>query len=100
VRAITPMPMSDEPAQVTVPPEIDLTVAPALRDALVAHARATGADEIPLDFSGVTFIDSGGLQALIDVTKATGKRLRLLDVPPACRRVFEITDTARLFGIT
>jgi anti-anti-sigma factor len=87
------------PAPPRLPAEIDCSVTDRvgadLREYVWAHPR----DVVPLDLGGVTFVDSSGLTMLIEVTKQTGKRLRLLNVGAACRRVFTLTDTARLFGV-
>jgi anti-sigma B factor antagonist len=54
---------------VVVPPvEIDLATAATLGDD-IADAFATGADLVEVDFTGVTFCDSTGLQVLINGAK-------------------------------
>ncbi len=85
----------------TVGGEIDLATASAFEaelDAVIAEAHSPA----DVDLSGVTFIDSSGLHALIRARKrvvGTGVRLVLVNPSDACRQVLEITDTAQLFEI-
>lgn len=58
---------------VTVSGELDLETGPQLRDALAGILNR--ADAVLLDLTGVTFVDSTGLQALV----ATRRRARLSD---------------------
>jgi anti-anti-sigma factor len=81
--------------------EIDLATATefaAELDAVISEAHSPA----DVDLSGVTFIDSSGLHALIRAQEhVAGTEVRLVLVNPskACRQVLEITDTARLFEI-
>jgi anti-sigma B factor antagonist len=70
--------------------ELDLVYADDVRDALI------GADgpEVVVDLSGLEFIDSSGLSALITARRrvmAGGNRLVLRGAQGAARRVFELT---------
>jgi anti-anti-sigma factor len=70
-------------ACVAVAGEVDVEAAPRLRDALV-EAVADG-EQVVVDLSSVTFMDSAGLSALVvahRVAEARGVRLRLRGVPP------------------
>jgi anti-sigma B factor antagonist/stage II sporulation protein AA (anti-sigma F factor antagonist) len=63
--------------------ELDLCNAPRLRD---AYAREDGSSElIVVDLSQVSFMDSSGLHALLDIHEADKHRLRLILSPPAAR---------------
>ncbi len=85
----------------TVTGEIDLATATqfaAELDAVISEARSPA----DVDLSGVTFIDSSGLSALIRArTNVEGTEVRLVLVNPskACRQVLALTDTAQLFEI-
>jgi anti-sigma B factor antagonist len=85
----------------TVTGEIDLATATRLEaelDAVIAEAHSPA----DVDLSGVTFIDSSGLHALIRAQKhVTGTEVRLVLVNPsrACRQVLEVTNTTELFDI-
>ena len=64
--------------------ELDLCNAPLLRE---AHAREDGGDYhfLIVDLSGVTFLDSSGLHALLDIHEADPGRLRIILSRPAAR---------------
>ena len=73
-------------------------------ETLLTEARAylsTDVALLELDLSGVTFIDSTGLGALVlirnEATKA-GKRVTLTHAPPAVVRLLEITGLAELLA--
>jgi anti-sigma B factor antagonist len=73
--------------------ELDLATAPQLEEML---CRELDADhEVILDLSGVTFMDSSGLRAIVTSTRAAnsnGARLRISgSLLPQIRRLIEIT---------
>ena len=72
---------------VKVSGEIDMSSATKLIDAVL---KATPAS---LDLSGVTFIDSSGLHALIRLRRARAE-LRIVALSPQVRRLLEITNTS------
>jgi anti-sigma B factor antagonist len=90
---------------VAVRGEIDVATSPRLRTELSA-LLGRGANEITLDFAGVTFVDSSGLGVLVGALKRlrenTGsddaRALRIVGAQDAVRKVFEITglDTSLL----
>ena len=65
-------------------------------------AIASVADRIVrVDTSGLTFVDSTGLAGLLDVQAAIerdGRRLELLNCPPALTRLLEITGLTDRFA--
>jgi anti-sigma B factor antagonist len=68
--------------------EVDLATAESLRVGLLAHASVTP-DDVIVDCSGLTFIDSSGLGALMAVHRALeGRELMLVNVPPNSLRTF------------
>jgi anti-anti-sigma factor len=75
--------------------ELDMATAPMLDKCL---QRMNGQD-ITVDFSGVTFMDSSGLNVLIEkrATTADGT-LVLRGVQPAQMKIFEVTGLDRLFS--
>jgi anti-anti-sigma factor len=84
---------------VVVTGEIDMAVEGRFADTL--RAAQNEAADVILDFSGVTFIDSGGINVLIRARNAVAdpSRLRVVGVRPSIRRVFEITRVSDLlFG--
>ncbi|WP_328475691.1 STAS domain-containing protein [Actinoplanes sp. NBC_00393] len=75
-------------------------------DQLVAAFRATlddpAADPIDLDINGLTFLDSGGIRALLrcrTVARAAGRHLRLRDPAPPVRQVLAITGLIGVFDL-
>lgn len=72
--------------------EVDAHTVDQLVGWLVA-VRAGGALEIELDLSGIRFVDSAGLQALVQQTHEFhrhGGRLRLAGMPESVRRLVRV----------
>jgi anti-sigma B factor antagonist len=82
--------------------EVDLITAPRLvSDA--ADAIRRGARAIVLDLHAVTFMDSAGLAALLNVLRratAAGGEVVLVDLQPQVRRLLASTRVDRHFTIT
>jgi anti-anti-sigma factor len=76
--------------------EIDLASGQAFRDALFGAQLA--APEVIVDLSGVAFMDSTGINALIEAYRRAPNRgsLRVVGPSPAVRRVFEATGISEL----
>jgi anti-sigma B factor antagonist len=73
--------------------DLDLHVAPALRKA-IASAIDRGTSSLVLDLSGVTFVDSTALGAMLGAMKRLQSRqgrLRIVVPQTNVRRAFEIT---------
>jgi anti-anti-sigma factor len=71
--------------------ELDMATAGGLSDLL--HAVAAGEGEIVLDFSGVSFMDSSGLRALLEgagLPNGSGPVV-IKDPSPQVRRVLEVS---------
>lgn len=72
-------------------------------DAFIARAEEAfaGADgALVIDVGGVTFIDSSGLGALVRIHKSAqekGLGMRLVNVPTAVSRIFDLTGLGSLF---
>jgi anti-sigma B factor antagonist len=93
---------SENPANVLpLEGEIDLHVSPRVERALASIIKKRPA-HLVVDLSGVTFIDSSGLAALIhamqDVTKYGGK-LTLSGINSDVRAIFEIARLDQIFVI-
>jgi anti-sigma B factor antagonist len=81
--------------------EIDFTVTPRMRERLAAFIEATGG-EIILDMGGLDYIDSSGLAALIEarkILKSKGRKIRISEVSPQVRKLFNLTQIGDLFGL-
>lgn len=72
-------------------------------DELLAHARRllAGGTDVDVDLSGVTFVDSSGLGALVRLHKlvtGAGRELHLSRVPRPVARILELTGLTDLFA--
>jgi len=79
--------------------EYDASREDELRDSLLAETTAT---VVIGDMSEVVFVDSTTLSALLKVQgtlELDGRRLVLDRVPPAVRRVLELTDLLETFEV-
>jgi anti-sigma B factor antagonist len=82
--------------------EVDIATSPQLRTALDA-AFAAGAQEIRVDLTTTTFMDSSGIHVLVDAARRAGELRRSLAI--ACpagnvRRVIEIAGVAELLPLS
>jgi len=80
---------------------IDRDAALALDEAYAA-ARATGADELVLDFTAVDYINSTGIALIVGVlARARAEKVRLLaaGLTPHYRHIFEITRLSDFIDI-
>jgi anti-sigma B factor antagonist len=83
----------------TVRGELDLTSAPAFERELRA-VEATNPRRLVIDLSGLEFMDSTGLRALLlarERAQADGHELALRRGPRQVQRVLELTKTAEAF---
>jgi anti-anti-sigma factor len=65
--------LDGETARFTLDGDVDLTSGQALRDA-VCEALDAGAREVVLDLAGVKFLDSTGLNALLNTARDVDRR--------------------------
>lgn len=90
---------ADQRAVVTMPPEIDVTNAEQIRQALLA-AASQGAAALIIDMGGTRFCDSAGVHAIIAARKQaamTGAQLRL--VATAVLRILTLVGVDQLIPI-
>jgi anti-sigma B factor antagonist len=88
-------------AVVTLPAEIDVTIADAVRDELLA-VLGQGATLLIADLSKTEFCDSAGVSALVLTYRqasTSGRPMRLVVSTPSVRRVLSITGVDRLVDI-
>lgn len=87
-------------AVVTAGGEIDVHTSPGLSDAL--RAGDASSDQIVLDLTAVTFLDSTGLSAMVTAlnrTRERGGSMSLVGPSGVVRRVLAITELDRVFAI-
>ncbi len=88
-------------AVVTLPGEIDVTIADSVREELLA-VLDQGAALLIADLSKTEFCDSAGVSALVQTYRrasASGNPMRLVVGTPAVQRVLSITGVDRLVDI-
>lgn len=81
--------------------EINLNTSPQLKKEFEKLAGAK-AKKIIINFSKVTYIDSSGLATLVEIFKklrAYGGALKLVNLSPKIKNLFEITKLEKLFDI-
>jgi anti-anti-sigma factor len=86
---------------VTLDGEYDIARSQELRDAFLVPMH--GAVCVVADMTAVTFIDSTALRTLIQaqlVLAERGVSVQLTHVRPAVLRVFQVTGTAMMFGLS
>ena len=88
--------LGDRTCVVVVAGEIDLVTAPAFRDALTAAVEDESTDGIVVDLSGVTFLDSTALNALVRCLEQQRMRLQGLTLVSTDSRVTTLLEVSRL----
>ena len=76
--------------------DLDASTADAVEAAL-SEGEASDAEQIVVDLSDLSFLDSTGLRVLLQATarsESDSNRLRLVRGPRRVQRVFELTNTA------
>lgn len=89
---------SADPVVVAVTGEVDITVADRFRQCLLAQVD-DGRRMIVIDLSGLRFMDSSGLSALIDARRRVGTEgtITIREPTPMVRQLLEVTGAAGLF---
>jgi len=85
-------------ARITIRGELDLDRADVVADQL-SDLPAQGVTAVVIDASGLSFIDSSGLRALLtarEQLEEAGVSLQVTDLSPAVERVLDITGTREL----
>jgi anti-sigma B factor antagonist len=89
-------------AVVTIAGEIDLASAPSLRERL-SQCMDKGCRDITLEMSGVSFMDSSGIKALLAARgqlEEVDGRLTLSSPSRTVLRVLDVTGLSSVFAIT
>ena len=87
---------TQEGAKLTLAPQgrVDTITAPELEAAVVL----TGVEELVFDLAAVDYISSAGLRVLLaSQKKMAGKSMKILNVCPAVKDVFDITGFSDIF---
>jgi anti-sigma B factor antagonist len=86
----------------TLTGELDLDRADDVRDSLALAATSPACRYLRVDASGLAFIDSYGLGALVSARNsaaAEGVTFTLFDPSPPVRKAIEVTGLADVFGM-
>ena len=87
-------------ASIILSGDVDYSLQEEVRNASQQALSAEQVSEIQVDFSGVKFLDSSVIRALITLRRdadAAGKSLTLLNCNKTVREVFEIGGFDRMF---
>jgi anti-anti-sigma factor len=91
----------DEYVTLRLAGEVDLNTAQSMREAALDAMHRHGTN-LRIDLSGVTFLDSTGLEVMLATRRRAsleGGQLHLIDPTQAVMRVLEVTGIAHLFEI-
>jgi anti-anti-sigma factor len=77
----------------------ELDLASADRFSEVASTALDGQREFVVDLSGLSFLDSTGIRAMLALAARTDRGVVLRDPPPNVRRILEITAVGGHSGI-
>lgn len=78
--------------------EITVATAVAVRDEILAALPGGSADEVEVDLSGVSEIDTAGLQIMLQLKRKCGTRLRLVNHSPAVLQILDLSNLGAQFG--
>jgi anti-anti-sigma factor len=79
--------------------EIDIANASTVGRELLGHALESLSRTLVLDCSRLTFIDSSGIDMLVQLGRLSERRIELVNVRPEVARTFDICGLAAMFGI-
>jgi anti-anti-sigma factor len=89
--------VSSEPGRVWASGEIDMDTVDSLREAL-CRAAAQDGSEVLADLSGVTFMDSSGINELLRFVEV-GHKLRIGPASECVRQALTLVGLAEVFGL-
>jgi len=78
--------------------EMTVATAAALRDEILAVLPAQESGEIEIDLSGVSEMDTAGLQLMLQIKRRCGAHLRLVNHSPAVLQILDLSRTGAHFG--
>lgn len=81
--------------------EIDYTVTPKIRAGLINYIEKTQG-VLVLDLSQLNYLDSSGLAVFIEARRHLvdkGRSLQIVSVTPEVKKIFQLTQVDKLFGL-
>ena len=91
----------ERPPCLSVAGELDIGTAPVLREALLRLLADTDVEDVIVDLSGVTFVDSSGLAVLLMAARrwaAEEDRLIVRNPSRVVDRIFDLTGVRAAFA--
>jgi anti-sigma B factor antagonist len=82
--------------------DLDMATEAQLHDIAVAQLAVQGLTKLELDLAGITFLDSTGVTALLDLRQQANDRaidMEILAVSPRAARILALVGLAETFGI-
>jgi len=90
------------PGKLRVAGEVDLAVSAALLDAIISAGSTGGTCDLIVDLTEVTFLDSTGINALVDARNRLATesvRLRIENPTPFVAHVLDVVGVAEHLGL-
>ena len=89
----------DSKLALTVSGRIDTVTAPELEKFALEHMD--GITEMTMDLADVEYVSSAGLRALLQIHKDMSKqgKLKLLNIRPSVKEIFDMIGFSRIFTI-
>jgi anti-sigma B factor antagonist len=94
--------LSDDACCFEIRGDLDIAISGLLRQEL-DELLSLGIGRIDVDLSGVLFMDSSALSALVhahETARIRGQQFNLRNPSPACTKVLSITGLDRVFGLS
>ena len=82
--------------------DVDMNTSPDVRNGLGEVFKQTGAKVLVINLSGVRYMDSSGIATLVEAMQncmKQGMKLRLAELSPSVRDVFELARLSSIFEI-
>jgi anti-sigma B factor antagonist len=82
--------------------DVDMNTSPDVRSSLGAAFKQGAAKALLIDLSGVRYMDSSGIATLVEALQycmKQGMRLRLVQLSPTVRDVFELARLTSVFEV-
>jgi len=82
--------------------DVDMNTSPDVRKGLGEVFKQTGSKALVINLSGVRYMDSSGIATLVEAMQncmKQGMKLRLAELSPSVRDVFELARLSSIFEI-
>lgn len=96
-------PVNDGVVRLLVAGEVDMTTAGDLTAAGAAGLAEPACTRLEVDLSGVSFLDSSGIGALVAIrteARNAGKPMQIVEAPDRVRQVIDVCGLTNEFGMS